>query len=299
MSSPASKINPVELDSLLRDIAHLEEIVSEWDEQKRGTVEALKRAIDDLNREALSRLIRALKASPATQDALRDAVSDQVVYAVMRYHQLIKPSLDERIENALESVRPFLKSHGGDVELVQVVAPDQVTIRLVGACDGCPASALTLTEGVEKAIREYCPEITRIIKAKGGASVRAGASSGTDSTESTVVHFISPFARDTDCGWIDATGLDEIPEAGIMPLDLAGQSILLSRRGDRVTCFQNACAHLGMPLDMGIVRDGILVCPHHGFEYALDSGECLTAPEVQLQVHAVRVVGKRVEVRFS
>lgn len=281
----------IELDTLLRDITHLEEIVSGWDEQKRSTVSALKRAIDDLNKEAFTRLIRIVKSNPAALDSLREAVSDEVVYSVMRHHELIKASLDERIEEALDSVRPFLKSHGGDVELVNVEAPNQVTIRLVGACDGCPASGLTLAEGVEKAIKGFCPEITKIHKAKSGASAKP--------IDGVPVHFVSPFARSDDAGWVHATELDTIPEADIKVMELAGQSILLSRRGTRVTCFQNACAHLGMPLDTGIVYDGILECPHHAFKYALDSGECLTAPEVQLQAHGVRVVGNRVEVRFS
>jgi Fe-S cluster biogenesis protein NfuA/nitrite reductase/ring-hydroxylating ferredoxin subunit len=291
LNASAEKPAGIELDALLGDLSRLEEIVAGWDEQKRGTVDALKLAIDDLNKEAFTRLIRTIKSNPACIDSLREAVSDEVVYSVLRHHQLIKASLDERVEQALDSVRPFLESHGGDVELVKVEPPNQVTIRLIGACDGCPASGLTLSEGVEKAIKEFCPEITEIHKAAGGALAKP--------VDGVAVHFISPFACSQDSGWIHAAELDEIPEAGIKPMDLAGQSILLSRQGSRVTCFQNACAHLGMPLDMGIVHEGILQCPHHGFEYALDSGKCLTAPEVQLQPHAVRVIGNRVEVRFS
>ena len=82
-------------------------------------------------------------------------------------------------------------------------------------------------------------------------------------------------------------------------MEIVDQSVLFSRQGNRVTCFQNACVHLGLPLDGGMVHGGILVCPHHGFKYALDSGECLTAPEVQLQSYAVRVIDNRVEVRIS
>jgi nitrite reductase/ring-hydroxylating ferredoxin subunit len=54
---------------------------------------------------------------------------------------------------------------------------------------------------------------------------------------------------------------------------------------------------MGLSLDQGEIAGGLITCPHHGFQYALDSGECLTAPEVQLQPHAVRVVGDRIEVR--
>lgn len=59
------------------------------------------------------------------------------------------------------------------------------------------------------------------------------------------------------------------------------------------------CADLGLPLDGGTVESGIISCPHHHFQYDLSSGECLTAPEVQLKSHAVRVIGRRVDVRLS
>ncbi|WP_411727114.1 Rieske 2Fe-2S domain-containing protein [Methyloglobulus sp.] len=175
--------------------------------------------------------------------------------------------------------------------MVEIITPDTVTIRLLGACDGCPASGLTLSEGVEKAIKEYCPEITTITKARGGVTAKP--------VDGIPVHFVSPFANSEDAGWEYAALLDEIPERQIKVVTVAGNEVILSRFDGKVTCYQNACAHLGMPLDMGEVRNGILICPHHAFEYSLESGECLTAPEVQLQTHAVKVVGNRVEIRFS
>ena len=85
----------------------------------------------------------------------------------------------------------------------------------------------------------------------------------------------------------------------IEDLDVTGERVLLSKQGAVVACFQNACAHLGLSLEDGEIADGVLTCPHHEFQYDLATGECLTAPEVQLQAHAVRVVGRRVEVRLS
>ncbi len=286
-----SSEHPAELDGLLKDIAILEELIRGWDEQQQATVLALKAAIDAINKETLTRLIRALKSDPSALTALKGALSDDVVYSVLRYHELVKPSLHERLEEALDSVRPYLESHGGNVEIVKVDPPNKVTIRLLGSCDGCPAAGLTLSAGVEKAINEYCPEITEIVKAKGGPSAKPPS-------EQTI-NFVSPFANAADKGWVRASTIDEIPDGDIKCIDLDGHSLLLSRFDQRVTCFENACSHLGMPMDMGSVKDGILTCPHHQFEYSLESGECLTAPEVQLQTHAVRILGEFVEVKFA
>jgi len=280
-----------ELRELVQHIERLESLVDTWEQSQQDTVKALRQATDRLHTEAFSRLIREIKALPSAQAGLRQAVSDEVVYAVLRHFELIKPSLHERIEDALASVRPSLQTHAGDVELVAVYPPDTVEIRLLGACHGCPSSNLTLTEGVEKAIRNHCPEITTVQTIKGVATL----------TEEPGVplHLVSPFAKSAEDRWQSVMNVEQIPDGGVVVKEIDGHSLLLSRQGHHVTCFENSCAHMGMPLEMGEVNDGIITCPYHGFQYSLTSGECLTAPEVQLLPHVVRVTGTTVELKFS
>jgi Fe-S cluster biogenesis protein NfuA/nitrite reductase/ring-hydroxylating ferredoxin subunit len=276
-----------DLAGFLGDIERLETIFAAWDENQQAAVGAYKLAIEELNGEALRRLIRALKTDPAALAAMKNAIADEVVYAVLRRHDIVKASLNERVEAALEGVRPMLATHGGDVELVKV-KPPSVEVRFIGACDGCPASALTFHAGVKKAVQDACPEITDIIQVKGlGGSEESG------------VRFVSPFALSDKGNWAAAGLLSDIPEGSVRSTIIGGEKVLLSRNGATVTCFQNACAHLGFPIHGGEIENGIITCPHHGFQYDLSSGECLTAPEVQLQSHAVRVIGPRVEVRIS
>lgn len=278
------------LESYTRDIDSLEAIVAGWDDGQRATVFAYRRAIEALHKEGFRRLIAGLKAEPAAMSAMRGAVADEVIYAVLRHLELVKPSLHERVEEALESVRPMLASHGGGVELVAVKPPETVEVRFLGSCDGCPASILTFVAGVKSAIETACPEITNIIQIKGSLN---------NSSVGDAINFVSPFAINQTGGWSFAANLPDVPEGGLVEFIVGGRSVILSRNGAVVACFENACAHLGMPIDMGEVSDGIVTCPHHGFQYDLRSGECLTAPEVALQSHAVRVVGRRVEVRLS
>ena len=285
------------LERLVQDIARLENIVTSWDQSQQLTVQALKSAIEELNKEGFKRLIRSLKDDPEARAALGQSVTDPLVYGVLRFHGLVKESLQTRIERALDEVRPFMATHGGDVELVAVKPPDSVEVRLIGSCHGCPASSQTLTEGVEKAVRSHCPEILHINQVSKGAPEGNHGSVATNGV--ATVHFISPFALHAKAGWIDAGELDDIPEGGITERAIKNRSVLLSKTGSSVSCFDNQCAHLGMPLEMGTVKDGIITCSYHGFQYLLQTGECLTAPEVQLKVHAVRVVGTHVEVRLE
>ena len=67
----------------------------------------------------------------------------------------------EKIEKALANIRPALQADGGDVELIDV-NEDVVKVRLKGACGGCPMSQLTLSQGVERAIKKAVPEIKRV-----------------------------------------------------------------------------------------------------------------------------------------
>lgn len=274
------------LSRMLGELASLEALAGNWGEAERNGARARAAAIDALNAEAFRRLIRALRALPGAPEALRDAAADEVVYCVLRRHGILKPSLFERVEAALSTVRPTLAGHGGDAELVEVTG-DRAVVRFLGACDGCPASALTFYAGVKKAITEQVPEIREVRQAK-------GLGGGGDA-----VHFTSPFAVHQTEGWTAASPLDDLPDGATRIVDLDGHSLLLSRFGDTVTCFENACAHLGMAMDQGEIRDGIITCPHHGFCYALETGECLTAPEVQLRPHAVRVRGDTIELRLA
>ncbi len=74
-------------------------------------------------------------------------------------------TLKERVEAALEKVRPSLQADGGDVELVDVSDDGIVTVRLTGACGGCPMSQMTLKMGIEKIIKQNVPEIKSVVAA--------------------------------------------------------------------------------------------------------------------------------------
>jgi Fe-S cluster biogenesis protein NfuA len=74
-------------------------------------------------------------------------------------------SIKDRVAKALERVRPYLQSDGGDIDLVEVTEDGTVKVKLKGACHGCPYSLQTLKAGVEQAIMKEVPEIKRVISA--------------------------------------------------------------------------------------------------------------------------------------
>ncbi|MBF4509815.1 MAG: NifU family protein [Aeromicrobium sp.] len=69
--------------------------------------------------------------------------------------------MKERVQEALDKIRPALQADGGDVELVEIDG-GVVKVRLVGACAGCPMSQITLANGVERVLKQEVPEVERV-----------------------------------------------------------------------------------------------------------------------------------------
>lgn len=129
----------------------------------RDRAEELVRLVVDLYGAGLARLLDLLYEQGRLDDAVLDAMAgDPLVAGLLLVHGLHPNDTQTRVRVALDSVRPYLASHGGDVELVEVTDAGVVKLQLTGSCDGCPSSATTLELAVEGAVRDAAPEITEI-----------------------------------------------------------------------------------------------------------------------------------------
>jgi Fe-S cluster biogenesis protein NfuA len=70
--------------------------------------------------------------------------------------------MKEKVQAAIDKIRPMLKADGGDVELVEVTEKGVVKVRLQGACSGCPMSQMTIKNGIERIIKQEVPEIKAV-----------------------------------------------------------------------------------------------------------------------------------------
>jgi Fe-S cluster biogenesis protein NfuA len=70
--------------------------------------------------------------------------------------------MKEKVQEAIDKIRPMLKADGGDVELVEVEEDGVVKVRLVGACAGCPMSQMTLKNGIERMLKKDIPEVKSV-----------------------------------------------------------------------------------------------------------------------------------------
>jgi Fe-S cluster biogenesis protein NfuA len=119
--------------------------------------EELAAAMMELYGEGLKRIFAAIDEE-GTDALRRRLVEDGVVASLMLMHGLYPVALETRVQEGLDMVRPYLESHGGDVQLLGV--EDGVArIRLEGSCQGCTASSATLTERVEQALEVTAPDL--------------------------------------------------------------------------------------------------------------------------------------------
>lgn len=83
-----------------------------------------------------------------------------------------RSELVQRIDRALEELRPFLRSDGGDIHVVDVKEDLTVEVELQGACAHCAQAAMTMRAGVEEAVRKAVPEVTKVVAVNMPASAK-------------------------------------------------------------------------------------------------------------------------------
>ncbi len=140
------------LDTLLQGVERLS------NPEARSQVREALQAILDLHSAGLERILSHLEAAGEAGAAARDACAgDEIVGGLLLLHGLHPLGLEARVLQALEQVRPFLRSHGGNVELLSL-SDGVVRLRLQGHCHGCPSSAVTMKQTIEQAILTHAPD---------------------------------------------------------------------------------------------------------------------------------------------
>jgi Fe-S cluster biogenesis protein NfuA len=140
----------------------LEEVEALPDLAARQTATALASALLDLYGEGLARVVDVVAEHDRDGELAAALSGDELVAHLLLLHGLHPEPVERRVRQALLEVRPYLESHGGDVELLSV-EDGVVRLALNGSCKGCPSSAATLKLAIEDAIRRAAPDVERIV----------------------------------------------------------------------------------------------------------------------------------------
>jgi Fe-S cluster biogenesis protein NfuA/nitrite reductase/ring-hydroxylating ferredoxin subunit len=225
--------------TLLREVG-----VAPTVERAKERSEELVRALVQMYGDGLERVLDIVHEAAAERSEIifTALCNDRYVEGLLALHGLHPLALEDRVQAALDSIRPYLESHEGNVELTRV--EDGIAyVRLAGSCDGCHASAATLKNAVENAIFERVAEIV---------DVRA---EGIEPPVATAVH-----ALKLHSDWIALADLPELETAGVAHIEVSGAALLLLRHEQRLYAYRDRCPACMRPLDGAFLEWPFVCC---------------------------------------
>lgn len=231
----------------------------------RGLSKQLVQSLMDLHGSGFERMLEIVHSKGEAGQAIIDELSrDDVVKSLLLLYGLHPLNVRTRVLQALEKTRPYLRSHGGNVQLVGVSDSGAVTLRLEGSCNSCPSSAVTLQSTVEQAIYDDAPDVTAIIVE--GAVQESQISANfvplekLKRNESGNGSHPSSTASDRT-GWEDVFGLDAIPLGTLRQQEVGGHPVLFCKLNDDFYAYGVTCPGCDQPLETGRLENTILTCP--------------------------------------
>ena len=260
----------------------------------RRSAEELIGVVLDLYGEGLRRIFDGLvEEGEPTAELRRRLADDGVVASLMLIHDLYPVSLEDRVQEALESVRPYMESHGGNVELIGL-ADGMARIRLSGSCDGCPASSATLELAIKQALDEHAPDL-EALEVEGGTGA-PGIDAAATGTELPIVQVAANGDVSSNGGangsstaeglpsWFVLDGVSQLQDGELTEAAAAGTPLVVANVDGTLLAYQDACADCSTPLGGAALIEGVLACTSCGRRYYLPrAGRSLDDDKLQLE----------------
>jgi Fe-S cluster biogenesis protein NfuA/nitrite reductase/ring-hydroxylating ferredoxin subunit len=249
----------------------LERLVQEIDAlppgRARDSAVEIVQELMDLHGSGLERMLELIHGSSQSGQPLIDRLAeDPAVSGLLLLHDLHPAPLEERVNQALASVRPYLGTHGGNVELLGLNG-GVAHLRLEGSCHGCASSAVTLKLAIEQALNEAAPDLNGI-DVEGVVENRPRAMPAGFIPLQVVgakpngakPNGIQPAAPAPV--WQPLSGLDGMEDGELRTVRVANTETLVCRLGPSLLAYENRCAGCTLSLDDGLIEDATLICRH-------------------------------------
>ena len=172
-------------------------------------------------------------------------LNDPGVRSLLLIHGLHPDPLESRLREALEKVRPYMKSHGGDVELLSL-EDDFARLRLQGHCKTCRSSTFTLELAVRAAIEEACPDLQ-------GFEVEGIK---TEDPAASAFDHVPKAAPE----WLPITGAEKLNKGQWMTVHTKSEPILICKVDDQLYAYRDHCPACNLPLHLGELQGSKIIC---------------------------------------
>jgi len=314
---PAEEMSPAVSPETLME--RVEELTAEVDRiedpSARRTAEELLGAVMDLYGEGLSRITMILDDEDGGINEVKQKMAeDAIVASLMLIHDLYPVSIDERVAEALDSVRPYMESHGGNVELLSL-EDGVASIRLAGSCDGCPASSSTLELAIKTALDEHAPDLTSIhvegleqdllnpITVSGAALPMADMPADTPNAPANGGGApVDASGLTAGPAWHGLNGaVDGLGEGDLVAVEVENNKLIVARVEGSLLAYMDSCPDCSSELSGGELSEGVLACPSCSRSYFLPrAGRSMDDERLQLgPVPLLESQGEEVRVAFA
>ena len=241
------------------------------DETTRQLAEELVSAIVQMYGAGLEQVLGVLFA--AGDEGARLAMTmadDPLVATLFMIHDLHPVPLADRVNQALEHVRPYMESHGGNVELLSL-EEGVARLRLEGSCSDCSASAVTLELAIKQALEQAAPDLD-------GLEVEGVLEEGSNGE----MHPPDPAGPAPT--WVDVDQLDMLPAGRLVAAEVGGAELVVANVEGTLLAYRDSCAGCGGALHAGALVEGALHCPHCSRSFFLPrAGRSMDEDRLQLE----------------
>jgi Fe-S cluster biogenesis protein NfuA/nitrite reductase/ring-hydroxylating ferredoxin subunit len=195
----------------------------------------------------LERILELVEKAGPNGEKVRDTLlHDPGVSGLLLIHGLHPISLEERLTGALDKVRPYMESHGGNVELISL-ENEYAKLRLQGHCKTCPSSTVTLELAVRAAIEEACPDLA-------GFEVE-GMENTAEAASESFAH-----APNAAPEWTRIESAGELANGKLMSVRTESDTLLICKVNDQLYAYRDHCPACNLPLHLGEMKDGLIIC---------------------------------------
>ncbi len=232
----------------------------------RGLADELVSAVVQMYGAGLERILAALLQGGAEGERIAGSLADDpLVATLLLIHDLHPISLEQRVQQALDSVRPYMESHGGNVELLSLER-GIARIHLQGSCSDCAASSVTLELAIKQALEEMAPDLE-------GLEVEGIA------PELPVV-MSEPAPAPL---WFDVEAIASLADGTLAAVSVAGSDLVVANVEGSLLAYRDRCASCGANLHDGLLMAGALSCPECARSFFLPSaGRSMDDDRLQL-----------------
>src|SRR3984885_6312555 len=263
-ASPPATEGVEQLVERVQDLqAHLE-AAGEFAPRELG--EELVSAVVQMYGAGLERILAALfEAGPEGERIAASLSDDPLVATLLLIHDLHPVALEQRVQQALDSVRPYMESHGGNVELLSLER-GIARIHLQGSCSDCSASSGTLELAIKQALEEAAPDLE-------GLEVEGV------SPQALPVVTLGPTRS-----WFENDSVAWLGDGSLAAVNVAGADLVVANVDGSLLAYRDRCASCDAPLHDGLLLAGALSCPECARSFFLPSaGRSMDDDRLQLE----------------